>query len=101
MKYNIFVKLCDILKPYIEHQDTNYRDAVSVQKAIAMVLHKLAYGLKNCIVRNKFGVGKSTVLKYLLLICNVLADKDKLYPIYFYSKWSKIKRSHPGFSSYN
>jgi hypothetical protein len=65
MKYNIFVKLCDILKPYIEHQDTNYRDAVSVQKAIAMVLHKLAYGLKNCIVRS-----------------NVLADKDKLYPQY-------------------
>ena len=26
------------------------------------------------------GVGKLTVLKYLMLICNALADKDKLYP---------------------
>jgi hypothetical protein len=68
MKYNTFVKLCDILKPYIQHQDTNYRDAVPIQKAIAMVLHKLAYGLTNCNVGNKFKVGKSTVLKYLLLI---------------------------------
>jgi hypothetical protein len=27
-----------------------------------------------------FGLGKTTVLKYLMLICNALADKDKLYP---------------------
>ena len=26
------------------------------------------------------GVGKLTVLKYLMLIWNALADKDKLYP---------------------
>jgi hypothetical protein len=30
MKYNTFVKLCDLLKPYIEHQDTNYRDVIPV-----------------------------------------------------------------------
>ena len=30
IKYSLFVKLCDLLKPYIEHQDTNYRDVVLV-----------------------------------------------------------------------
>ena len=43
MKYNTFVKLCDLLKPYIEHQDTNYRDDVPVQKVVVMVLHKPAH----------------------------------------------------------
>jgi hypothetical protein len=52
MIYNTFVKLCDILKPYIEHQDTNYRDAVHVHKAVAMVLRKLAYGLIPKILRD-------------------------------------------------
>ena len=58
MKYSTFVKLCDLLKPYIEHQYTNYRNAVPVQKAVAMVLHKLAYAGTNKNVRNMFGVEK-------------------------------------------
>ena len=80
MKYNTFVKLCDLLKPYIGHQDTNYRDVVPVHKAVEMVLHKLAHAGTNRNVGNMFGVGKTTILKYLMLICNALADKDKLYP---------------------
>ena len=80
MKYNTFVKFCDLLKPYIEHQDTNYREVVPVQKAVAMVLHKPSHAGINRNVRNMCGVRKTTVLEYLMLICNVLADKDKLYP---------------------
>ena len=30
MKYSTFVKLCNLLKPYIEHQDTNYIDVALV-----------------------------------------------------------------------
>ena len=44
-----------------------------------MVLHKLAYAETNWNVGNIFGVGKTTILKYLMFICNALADKDKLY----------------------
>ena len=90
MKYNTFVKLCDLLKPYIEHRDTNYRDAIPVQKAVAMVLHKLAHAGTNKNVGNMFGVGKTTVLKYLMLICNALADKDKLYPQFIALPTSRI-----------
>ena len=43
MKYSVFVQFCDLLKPYIEYQDTNYRDVVPVLKAVAMVLHKQTY----------------------------------------------------------
>ena len=80
MKYSTFVKFCDLLKPYIEHQDTNYRNVVPVQKAVPMVLHKLAHAGINRNVGSMFDVGKITVLKYLMLICNALADKKKLYP---------------------
>jgi hypothetical protein len=80
MKYSTFVKLCDLLIPYIKHQDTNCRDVVPVQKAVAMVLHKLAHAGTNRNVGNMFGVRKTIVLKYLMLICNALADKDNLNP---------------------
>ena len=79
MKYNTFVKLCDLLKPYIEHQDTNYNVVVPVQKAVAMILHKPHAGI-NRNIGNMFGVGKTSILKYLMLTCNALADKDILYP---------------------
>jgi hypothetical protein len=45
-----------------------------------MIFHKLAHAGTNRNVGNMFGVGKTTVLKYLMLICNALANKDKLYP---------------------
>ena len=61
------------------YQNNNYKDDVHVQKVVAMVLYKLAYAETNPNVQNMFGLGKTTVLKYLLLICNALADKHKSY----------------------
>ena len=58
---------------------TNYRDGVHVQKVVAMVLYKVAHAGTNRNVGKMFGIEKITVLKYLILICNALADKDKLY----------------------
>ena len=37
-----------------------------------------------------FGVEKTTVLKYLKLICNALADKNKLYPQFIAIPTSRI-----------
>jgi hypothetical protein len=80
MKYSTFVKLCNLLKPYIEYQDINYKDVVLVQKAVIMVFHKLFHAKINRNVRIMFGIEKTTILKYLMVICNTSADKDKLYP---------------------
>jgi hypothetical protein len=63
MKYSTSVKLCDLLKPYIEHQDTNFRDVVLIQKAVVMVLHKLAHVGTNRNVGNMFGVGKNNIFE--------------------------------------
>lgn len=44
-----------------------------------MFFHKVAYTETNRNVENMFGIGKTTLLKYLILICNALGDKDKSY----------------------
>ena len=63
MKYITFVKLCDFLKPYIQHWDINYRDVIPLQKALAMVLHKLSHAWTNWNAKNISSIGKTTVLK--------------------------------------
>lgn len=80
MRCNIFLKFFNILIPYIEHQNTNYKDVFHVQKAVTMVLYKVAHARRQTeMFENIFGAGKTTVLKYLTLICSALADRNKLY----------------------
>ena len=40
MKYATFLELVEVLRPYIQHQHTRYREALSVTKAVAIVIHK-------------------------------------------------------------
>lgn len=79
MTYPTFMKLCDVLRPYIEYKDTNYRPILSVEKVVALVLKKLAFGWSDRNVGNEFGVGRSTIFKYAKLVCKALGDRDKLY----------------------
>ena len=44
MGYNTFLLLCNILGQYIVKVDTNYRKAIRVNKVVAMILYKLAFG---------------------------------------------------------
>ena len=79
MEYNTFLLLCNILKPYIVRIDTNYRKAVRVDKAMAMILYKLAFGHSDRIIGQKFAQGRFTIQRYNLIICIVLADKNLLF----------------------
>lgn len=74
-----YEKLCVIfLKPYIEHTYTNYREALSIHKAVTLVLQKLALSQSDCNVANVFGVGRTIIFKYTKLVFKALADKNKL-----------------------
>jgi hypothetical protein len=42
MAYTSFLNLVEFLKPYVKHETTNYRVAIEVDRAIAMVLNVLA-----------------------------------------------------------
>ena len=78
MKYATFLELVKLLRLYIEHQHTRYREALPVIKAVAMVLlHKLAKDLVNVEVGKIFAC-EGSVYKYTLLVCHALADREKL-----------------------
>ena len=82
MGYNTFLLLCNILRPYIVRVDTNYRKAIRVDKAMAMVLYKLAFGHSDRIIGHNFAQGRSTIQRYNLIICRVLVNKNLLFSRY-------------------
>jgi hypothetical protein len=82
MGYNTFILLCNILGPYIMRADTNYRKVLRVDKAVGMILYKLAFGHSDRIIGQKFAQGRSTIQRYNLIICRVFADKKLLFSRY-------------------
>ena len=46
MTYPIFVELCDVLRPYIEHKDTNCRPTLSAEKVVAIIQKKIGIWLE-------------------------------------------------------
>lgn len=78
MSYMTFQELVEELRPYIEHQNTKWRKAVAVDKAVAMVLFRLAHGHAPKLVGRFYGVGGSTVIKYTNLIVDALSESNKL-----------------------
>lgn len=78
MSYMTFGELVEELRPYIEQQDTRWRKAIPVEKAVAFVLYRLAHGHAPKHVGRFYGVGCSTVIKYTNLIVDALSDPDKL-----------------------
>ena len=41
MKYATFLELVEVLRPYIQHQHTRYKEAFPLTKELAIILHKL------------------------------------------------------------
>jgi hypothetical protein len=82
MGYNIFILLYNILGSYIMRAYTNYRKVVRVEKAVVMVLNKLAFGHSDRMKGQKFVQGRSTIQRYNLIIYKVLVDKNLLFTRY-------------------
>jgi hypothetical protein len=78
MSYETYLELVETLIPYVQHDDTRLREAIPGDKAVAMVLYRLAPGMAPLAVAEKFEVGKSTIIKYTDLITEALANLDKL-----------------------
>lgn len=50
MDVDTFHWLCEQVGPYIEREDTNYRDAIKVEKCLSIILNYLAVGACNKIL---------------------------------------------------
>ena len=78
MKYSTFCTLCDHLRPFIQRSVTSFRHPIEVERAVAMVVNKLAYGDTSRRIANLYCVGASTVYKYTLAITEALANKEQV-----------------------
>ena len=75
-----FLSPLELLRLYVEHETINYRVAIEVDRTIATVLNKLAFGFSNRHIANSYCVGQSMVCKCTFIVTEVLANPKKLYP---------------------
>lgn len=83
MSYGCFLYVVEELRPFIQSESKFcVRAPLEVERAVAMVLYRLAHGLSAREVAEKYNVGPSTVGKYTLIVASALADANKLYSRY-------------------
>ncbi|KAI5077129.1 hypothetical protein GOP47_0006953 [Adiantum capillus-veneris] len=83
MSYACFLYLVEELRPFIQSEAHIYVKApLEIERAVAMVLYRLAHGLSAREVAEKYNVGASTVGKYTLIVASALSEANKLYGRY-------------------
>ena len=83
MTHGQFEKLVKMLAPFIKKQDTKFRDAITVEKKLGIVLHRLCQGGSTYRVGNHFGVSAATMTIFTIDVCKVLIHQ-------FYNTYIKI-----------
>ncbi|XP_028569510.2 uncharacterized protein LOC114588406 isoform X2 [Podarcis muralis] len=74
MSRRTFMELCDRLRPVLERQTTNMRAPITVEKQLAIAVWKLATPDSYRSVAECFGVGRSTVSRIVMEVCQALYD---------------------------
>ncbi|XP_061475068.1 uncharacterized protein LOC133380896 isoform X2 [Rhineura floridana] len=74
MSRQTFMELCDMLRPVLERQTTNMRAPITVEKQLAIAIWKLATPDSYRSVAECFGVGRSTVSRIVMEVCQALYD---------------------------
>ncbi|KAJ7317228.1 hypothetical protein JRQ81_003390 [Phrynocephalus forsythii] len=74
MSRRTFMELCDRLRPVLERQTTNMRAPITVEKQVAITIWKLATPESYRSVAECFGVGRSTVSRIVMEVCQALYD---------------------------
>lgn len=73
MRRQIFNKLVNDLKPYIEGQHTHWRVPIGVEKKVVVTMFKLMHGVCIPLVADKAALGKSTVHEMLRQVCTAIS----------------------------
>ena len=55
------------------------RPPIPIRKQIELVLYKLAHGVSCARMHNLYGCGESTIRKYTIIICHVLASREGIF----------------------
>ena len=72
MTYKQFNKLIEMVILFIKKQDTNWRNAIPVDKVVAIVLHRLGHRGSLCVGGNYLGVSAVVTSKFTHNLCKIL-----------------------------
>ena len=74
VEHHTFLKLVQLIGPYIEKKTTALRTAISVHKRIACALYTLGTTSELRTIAHLFGVGKTTVASIVHEFCNAIVN---------------------------
>lgn len=72
MTRETFQLVCSELRPYIERQNTRFRQPISVEARVAVTVWKLATNVEYRTIAALFGIGHSTVGEIVLDTCDAI-----------------------------
>lgn len=72
MRRKIFDGLVCDLRPFIQGQQTHWRQPIGVEKKVVVTLFKLMHGVSIPLVADKAAIGKSTVHEILCQVCSAI-----------------------------
>ena len=73
MRRRTFDRLVRDLRPYIQGQQTHWRQPISVEKKVVVTLFKLMHGVPIPLVADRAALGKSTVHEILRQVCSAIS----------------------------
>ena len=73
MRRRTFDRLVHDLRPFIQGQDTHWRQPIGVEKKVVVTLFKLMHGVTIPLVADKAALGKSTVHDILHQVCTAIS----------------------------
>lgn len=73
MRRRTFDRLIRDLRPFIQGQQTHWRQPISVEKKVVVTLFKLMHGVPIPLVADRAALGKSTVHEILRQVCSAIS----------------------------
>ena len=73
MRRRIFDRLVHDLRPYIQGQQTHWRQPIGVERKMVVTLFNLMHGVAIPLVADKAALGKSTVSEILKHVCSAIS----------------------------
>ena len=73
MRRRTFDRLVHDLRPFIQGQQTHWRQPIGVEKKVVVTLFKLMHGVSIPLVADKAALGKSTVSEILRQVCSAIS----------------------------
>ena len=86
MTFLSFEKLVQELTPFLRPVAITFvRRPIPIRKQIKLVLYRLAHGVSCAKMHNLYGYGESTIRKYTLIVCHVLASREGMFHHFIYT----------------